>query len=149
MTSATGNSGSLPIKPNAGFSLVEVLVSVAILSVGSIAVIQALGQASVGLAAAERRRQALQVSSSQLAEAELALRMGRELEENNGGTIRSSDSPMTWSLSAVPDELKPRVKTLELIVEWRDGSRTREHRLNTVLRRAKREGETDEPPPQR
>lgn len=147
MTSATGNNGSPAIKNNQGFSLVEVLVSVLILSAGSIAVMQALGQASAGLTSAERRREALFISSSKMAEAELALRLGFELEEKNGGTVRLGEQSMVWNLSAVPDESRPRVKTLELSVEWNDGGRTRRHGLSTVLRRAKLPGETDEPLP--
>ena len=136
MTSATGSK----IKPS-GFTLVEVLVSVAILSVGSVAVMQALGQTAAALSAAEHRRQAVEISSLKIAEAALTLRTGRELEENNGGTVRLGEQSLIWTLNAVSEKERPRVKTLSLTVEWKDGAQLRQHYLETILRRTKRPNE--------
>ena len=143
MTSATGSN----IKPT-GFTLVEVLVSVAILSVGSVAVMQALGQTAAALSAAEHRLQAVELSSSKIAEAVLTLRQGRELEENNGGTVRSGDFSLVWGLQVVSEKERPRVKTLSLTVEWKDGLPLRQQQLETILRRTRRVDEpADEPAP--
>ena len=134
MTSATGSK-------TRGFTLVEVLVSVTILSVGSVAVMQALGQTAAALSAAEHRRQAVVLSSSKIAEAILTLRAGQELEEHSGGTVRSGDQSMVWSLNVVSEKERPRVKTLSFTVEWKDGGRLRQSTLETILRRTRRANE--------
>ena len=144
MTSATGSK----IKSSSGFTLVEILVSVTILSVGSVAILQALAQTAAALSAAEHRRQAVQISSSKLAEAVLALRSGQEMEEHNGGTIRSGGESMTWNLNVAGEKERPRIKQISLIVEWKDGDQLRQHQLETVLRRVRRLNEPVDEAPQ-
>ena len=124
-----------------GFTLIEILMSVAILSIGTVLVMQALARAAWGITAAEHRRQACLFSLSKMAEAELTLRTMKELEEHSGGSFQADQQAFVWNLSSMPEtEGSPR-RLISLAVTWEDGAHRYEHRVQTVLASSKRPDE--------
>lgn len=139
MTSGTGKDG---------FTLVEILVSVAILSVGSVAVLQALGRSAAALAVAESRSQAHLFSMAKMAEVELAVRSGKRIEEATAGSFREGPRQFSWSLTAhPPPEEDPQMQSVSLIVHWDLGRRRYEYAVETAFRLPKEEGEAEDASP--
>ena len=126
MTSGTGNR----IR---GFTLTEVLVSVAILSVGAVAVMQALGSSAAAMAVAEARTQAHQFAMTKMAEVELAARLGQKLEDDSGGFFQGTRQ-FRWSLSASLPEGASTMRPVALTVEWDQGGKPYTYSVQTAFR---------------
>jgi len=126
MTSATGR------RP--GFTLVEVLVSVSILSLGAVTVMQALGRAAAAVAVAEARSQAHQFCVSRMGEVELSVRTGKTLEESDSGSFQEEGRQFFWSLTAAPPKENPLLLPVSLTVRWNLGKQPYEYSVQTVFR---------------
>ena len=135
MTSATGKAR--------GFTLVEVLVSVAILSVGAVAVMQALGRSAAAMTVAEARAQAHQFAVNKMAEVELAARLGQEMEESTGGSFLQGTRQFRWSLSAPLPEEGPGMRPVSLTVEWELGGESHAYTVQTAFRVPPEEEDVD------
>ncbi len=120
-----------------GFTLVEILVSVAILSIGAVLVMQALGRAASAMVIAEHRHQATLFSVSKMAEVEMSLLQGQELEEHTAGSFQIDEQLYQWSLSSPLNKEDPQRKSVSLVVTWNDGRQTSGHHVETVLRQRK------------
>ncbi len=126
----------------AGFTLVEVLISVLILSIGSVVILQAMAQASSAITLSECRREAVLFSAGKMAETELVLRRALDLEETDGGSFRIGDQPFTWTLTCGKAK-GPGPRELSLTVAWERGRDSYSHQVQTVLMRPKRQGEDE------
>ncbi len=120
-----------------GFTFVEILVSISILSIGAVLVMQALGRAASAMVIAEHRKDALLFSSSKMAEIETTLLQGQQIEEHNDGSFQSGEQIYQWSLSSPLDEKDPQRKLVSLVVSWNDGLQAYEYPVTTVLRQRK------------
>ena len=138
MTSATGSKRL----SSEGFTLVEVLTSVLILSISSVVILQALARASSAITLSECRRNAVLFSAGKMAETELALRLGLDLEEANGGSFRVGDQPFAWNSTCVKAE-GPGPRVLSLTVLWKRGRDPYSQQVQAVLMRSKRPGEDE------
>lgn len=120
---------------NKGLTLVEVLVSVVILSVGAVLIMQALGRVSTAWTLGEGRLSATLFLMSKMGEVELALQEGQDLGGHPHGSFQSGDRQFGWDLvyGSVPDD--PNSTAVALGVTWKAGQHTFEHRLETILRR--------------
>lgn len=139
MTSATGNRGS---PSSGGFTLVEVLTSVLILSFGSVMILQAMAQTSSAITLSECRRGAVLFSAGKMAETELVLRRALDLEETDGGNFRIGDQPFAWTLTCGKAK-GPGPRELSLTVAWERGRNSYSQQVQTVLMRPKRQGEDE------
>ncbi len=133
MTSGTGKAR--------GFTLTEVLVSVAILSVGAVAVMQALGRSAAAVEVAEARSQAHQFAVTKMAEVDLAARLGQALEEANGGSFRVGSRQFRWTLAAPVSREEPAMRPVFLTVEWELGAESYTYAVQTAFRVPPEEGE--------
>ena len=124
MTSRTGK----------GFALVEVLMSVAILSVGAVFILQALANVSYAVTVAERQAQCHLFILSKAAELELAFREGRSLEERTQGTFRIQNQRFDWELHISPVDGPLQVQSMLFSIRWSDAGHTFERELQTLLR---------------
>lgn len=142
MTSPTGSR-------RAGLTLVEILVSVAVLSVAAVFLLGALGRAYSATAQTQARQEAYRFALSKMGEVERALRSAEELEEESEGSFREGIRLFRWVLSVVhepapdsgedgqpkpgpgPNRL-PRRRVL-LTVRWEEGRHVQEQRVETVL----------------
>lgn len=143
--SITGNPGT-PRRPVAatcsGFTLIEILVAVTILSIGIVAVLEAF---SVSLDALHRSRDVVRASDAirtQLAEAEMSAMVGQKMDPVSRGSESAPDGAMIWQRTVVPvpdsaiSELPDLVGEIELhrvsVSAWRDTG-GREYRATTCV----------------
>lgn len=131
----------LPSHDSKGLTLVEVLISVALLAAGSVLVLQALAKGAHVLASARCRAAAHAFASAKLADIELAARQGA-LPAKTSGTFRQSGAEFDWAIQAAPTGDTPFLETVTLTVGWRQGPHRYEQRVTTV----KRAPEPAEPP---
>ena len=120
-----------------GFTFVEILISVVILSVGAVLVMQALGRAASAMVIAEHRKQALLFSTSKMAEIDTNLLQGRQIEEHTGVSFQIDEQLYRWNLSSPLNKEEPERKSVSLVVTWNDGLQEYEHPVITVLRQRK------------
>ncbi len=109
----------MPHVPDRGFTLVEILVSVAILSVSAVLILQACARGAQALAVARTRLRAYAFMSQKLGELELAP-PGQPVKEAEG-SFRIGEEAFAWRLGSgrVPEDVALEVVTLT--VEWRRG----------------------------
>ena len=136
MTSTTGSER--------GLTLVEVMVSVAILSVAAVLLMGAMGRAYSATAQIEARQEAYSFALSKMGEVELALRAGQGGAEHSGGSFQIEKRLFRWDLELLPVEEEPLEAEMEkkkrlprkqasLTVQWEDGSYTQRHRVETLV----------------
>ena len=119
----------------AGFTLVEVLVSVAILAVGAPLIMHALARASYAHAVAEHHAQAYLFAASKLSEIELAARETRELKDHyEEGSFRIGNQAFEWQVVATPAADDQDLASVLLTLSWRHGADVYERRFETLLR---------------
>lgn len=117
-----------------GLTLVEVLVSLVILSVGAVTILQAMVRISHAQALAAYQSTAYLFALSKLGDVEVAFREGKEVEERDTGTFRMGEHAFQWELVARPLVEEPLVSAVSLAVRWRAGARTFQRRFETQLR---------------
>lgn len=118
-----------------GLTLVELLMSVVILSVGAVFIMQALVKISSAHVIAENQAQASLLAMSKMAEVELAVQAGAFSEDpEQGGSVRVGAQAFTWSATAAPLADDPTRTRIYLTVSWRRGESAGERQLETILR---------------
>ncbi|MBI3324649.1 MAG: hypothetical protein HYZ92_05155 [Candidatus Omnitrophica bacterium] len=121
-------------------TLIEVLISVVILAVGSVVIMEAFGRMAQALAVADDETGAYLFAMEKMAQVELEFRQGRLPEDDKeSGSFRLGDQGFDWTLrmSAVSEE--PPVRSVALDVEWQRGAADYSRHLETVLRVAQPE----------
>lgn len=117
-----------------GLSLIEVLVSVALLCAGAVFLSQSLANIAHANAVAEHQANAYAVAVSKMAELELAVREGQDLEDARHGTVVQGLQQIAWHISVEPLPDDPTRRNVALTVSWRDGGRAYERRVDTVMK---------------
>ena len=117
-----------------GLTLVEVLVSVVIIAIGTVVVMQALARVAQAQVVADDRVQASLVASAKMVEAELATVDGTPLSEHDGGHLRVNEQPFDWTLSAAASAEDPQVQAITLAVSWSRGQKTYRQEVSTLVR---------------
>ena len=104
-----------------GFSLLEVVVAVAVFSLGALAVINVLGQGSLAATAAESRAVAAIIAENRLAEA-----MAQTTPPPSGAT-RGSENALArswdWEMRVAPSP-EPRIIRIDVSVREAGGKQT-------------------------
>ena len=131
MTSPTGSKSD-----RRGLTLIEVLVSIVILSSATVAVMQAMARIAYAQTFAEQESRAFLLGASKLAELELATMRG-ELDRPESGTLFSGAQAYGWDASLASDGTDPYLKTLNLNVHWTYRDREYGQRLATQVRQPK------------
>ncbi len=129
MTSRSGSS-----RQRTGLTLIEVLVSVVILSTGSVLILQALAKVAEAQARLDDQANLYLFAISKMAEAELAVETGALPRDQESGSFRVESQTFDWALSVSPAVDDPQVYTIGLDVEVRNPSRPLSQRVETVLR---------------
>jgi general secretion pathway protein I len=118
---------------SAGFSLLELIVAVAILALSLGALYQAVGGASRNARTDERYAYAVELSNSLLANHAVVPAAGFALDGETAGGFR-------WEVRALPLALpesalaEGALQDIRVSVSWLDGDRRREVVLNSVVR---------------
>ena len=101
-----------------GLTLVEILVSVAILAAGTVLVLQALGRGAYLLTVARQRSNAYAFSAAKMADLELSLRQGGEPQTK--GRFGQGRDQFVWQADVSPARESPNLALVMLTVSWRD-----------------------------
>lgn len=111
-----------------GLTLVEVLVSVAILASSTVVILQALARGAYALTAATHRLRAYTFAAQKLADLEVSATA--KLPDRLSGDFTSGKDRYHWRIDAKPAEDEPRLTVLMLTVEWRQGLRQQEAQVS-------------------
>ena len=131
MTSPTGNNNDR----GRGLTLIEVLISVVILSMGSVVIMEAFGRMAQAMAIADDETGAYLFAMSKMSEVEVEFREGRAPEEDEeSGSFRLGERGYEWALRSSTLSEEPPVKSIALDVEWQRGSEMYTRRFETMLR---------------
>ena len=124
-----------------GLTLVEVLVSVALLGLGLVFILPSMVRISYALEVAEAKRLAYFFSVSKMAQVELNFREGIPPEEEDQGQFRSEGRQFQWDLltSDIPDH--PGFHSVLLAVHWRQGDRTYRREFPSLMKLQQEEEE--------
>ena len=106
-------------QPVHGLTLVEVLISVAILAAGAGIVLQALARGAHALAAARNRAAAYTFSASKLADLQQRLDQGEV--EKTAGQFGTRAGQFDWRVDAAALAGAPDVELVTLTVAWKQG----------------------------
>ena len=110
MTSRTGNN-------RRGFTLIEILVSVAILASAMVFILQALARSAYTLSVASDRLNAYVVSAQKMADLELAL-WQRQVPDPKGH-VRLGRQEFDWHVDSSPMSVDdPQLEVVTLTVSW-------------------------------
>jgi type II secretion system protein I len=112
---------------------VEVLVSVAILAIGTVVVLQALARTAQAQALAEDRAQAHLIMRSTITEAELAWLGGAAMSDHESGRVQRGAQQFEWLLSTTLTD-DPEVHAVVLTVSWQRGVQTYTEELSALVR---------------
>ena len=126
-------------KPKRGMTLVEVLVGIAILSVGTLILMQALGRVSWTVLAGESRLHALLFSFSKMGETELEIQAAHELPEKEEGIFRVNDREFRFKRTTQIPPDRPELRHVGLEVTWEMGRGLMEHHVETLLEQPTKE----------
>jgi len=119
----------------AALTLIEVLISIVILSMGSVVIMEAFGRMARALAVADHETDAYLFAFSKMAEVEMSCREGVPPEDDEeSGSFQVGGQGYQWTLRTVTLSDEPPVKSIALEVAWRRGAEEHARRLETVLR---------------
>lgn len=115
-----------------GFTLIEVLLSIAILSVGTVFVMQALLRGAYALAVADARTTVYAFASAKLSDLETGSAQG--LAPKTSGKFTADGYPISWRLETSPLADEPELELATLTVSWMQGGQWHDTHFNTVRR---------------
>jgi prepilin-type N-terminal cleavage/methylation domain-containing protein len=122
----------LPRGSQHGLTLVEILISVAILASASVLILQAFARGAYTLAAADRRFQAHSFAASKMADVELSLQQG--LLPTPAGEFQKGRETFRWRVETAPSAEDPDFEHVTLIVEWSQGRQPYETQVSLLRR---------------
>ena len=123
-----------PIGSRHGFTLIEVLVSLAILGLGAVTVLQALARIAHAQALTAYQANAYLFAVSKMGDVEVAFREGKDIHDQDTGSFHVGPRNFQWELVATPVVEAPGVRAVSLTVRWRAGQQAYARRFETQLR---------------
>ena len=124
-TSAIGNK-------RRGLTLVEVLISVAILASASVFVLQALMRGAYAVALVRNKLRAYAFASAKMADLELSAAQGTPPKK--AGSFSFGHDRFQWRVDASVDPATPQLELLTLTVGWHQGRHPYESQVSAILR---------------
>jgi prepilin-type N-terminal cleavage/methylation domain-containing protein len=115
-----------------GLTLVEVLISVAILSVGAVLILQALARGAYALTLAKSRATAYAFAAAKLEDLELAASQG--VTAAASGEFGPARERFAWRIDTAPLEDTLALQQLTLTVSWRQGRHEHASSVTTIQR---------------
>jgi len=120
------------VSPQSGFSLLEMVVAMAILALALGTMYQATSGATRNLRVDERNAYGVELARSLLASSSQVPVRGRSTRGETGSGFR-------WSVESAPLEFRDAIlqrgqlQRIHVSVQWRDGQKTREVTLDSVV----------------
>jgi type II secretion system protein I len=137
MISATGgnkNSGVFRPRAHHGFTLIEILVAVAILSLGLIMVLQGITRCSGLINIAQDNLAATLLAEEKMAEMEIAVRQEGDISfEGANGDTHSGNASLRWQVELSPDPDYEGLYSVTDTVYWTEGKRSGITSLDSYL----------------
>ena len=122
MTSATGsNPRGLLFASRRGLTLIEILISVAILASAVVFIMQALARGAYALSLGSNQMRAYTFASAKMADLEVALSQEAAIDEE--GSTPSSRDQFRWRVAMSPVDDEPQLQLVTLTIEWNQGPR--------------------------
>jgi hypothetical protein len=113
-------------------TLVEILVSVALLASASVLVMHALAQGAYVSTLAHNRLRAHAFATAKMADLDLSEAQG--IAPDPEGQFRIGRQQFQWRVYAAPLQDEPALEEVTLTVDWRQGRHTHESRVSTLRR---------------
>jgi prepilin-type N-terminal cleavage/methylation domain-containing protein len=117
-----------------GFTLLEILTSVVILSVGSVFVLRALAQISHTQLLAENRNHAYIISMSKMAELEAEFVEQGDVKEVTSRSARVNGQRFRWQVTKAPYQEELGLHEVKLTVTWKQGGDDYQVGTSTLIR---------------
>ncbi len=132
MTSPTGH----PSKPRrlAGLTLVELLVTVALLAAAAVGILPGLAVAARVARVLERRSQAYFYAFNRLSELDAAMAMGLIPPEEDTGKADFGADRIDWQLTSAVAGIDSSLRILRLDLSWPRGKASDTYNLQTIVR---------------
>jgi len=124
-----------------GMTLVEVLLSVVILSTSSMFVLEALAKVAQVQAAIESRMTAYSIASSRMADIEIARVNPEMLEVDVRGVKRVGQNTFRWNTTVATYDEEFSIQSVSLGVQWQQGEDLYTMNFDTLSRMETVEGE--------
>jgi type II secretion system protein I len=118
-----------PERGRPGFTLIEVLVAVAVLAIGISAGVRAIGAMAQSSAAAEDRETAVRLAAERLA----VLEAGVEGTAGNAEGNFETEPRFRWQQSVAASSEQPGVLEATVTITWLDGAVERHYPVTTYL----------------
>ena len=124
MTSGTGSKR--------GLTLIEILISIAILASASVLIMQALVRGAYMLTLAKNRLTAYTFLSAKMADLELGFQQG--IPPKPSGQFRAGRDQFQWHLDTAPAAEDARLELVTVTVGWHQGRRDYESHTSLLRR---------------
>ena len=115
-----------------GFTLIEVLISIAILSIGAVLIMQALARGAYAIHMAEVKNRVYNFASARLADLDVGSTQG--LIPKTGGTFTMDGQSLSWQFERTLTEQDPELEHGTLTVSWAHGDHQYAEQFPTVRR---------------
>lgn len=126
MMSATGK--------NKGFTLIEIMVSVAILSLGLIVILQGFAGSLNILRVCRNNLEASLFAEEKMAELEINTKQSKNaFIKDLSGATQSGNLGLQWQIVVSPDLEYKGLNKILATISWKEGKRTGVNSLNTFL----------------
>ena len=123
----------LPRAPERGLTLVEVLISIAILASASVLVLQALMRGAYAVALAQNKLRAYAFASAKMADLEISVTRG--VVPKTDGTFGFGHDRFSWHVDTAIDPGAPQLELVTLTVEFFQGLHPYESQIGGLMRR--------------
>ena len=114
------------------FTLIEILVSVAILASAIVLIMQAFARGAYALSLSRNRLRAYTFAAAKMADLELGVRQG--IPPKPDGQFRIGQDRFHWQVSAAPIPDEPALALVTLTVGWTQGRREYTSQTSLVTR---------------
>ena len=115
-----------------GLTLVEILISVAILASASVFVLQALMRGAYAVALAGNKLRAYEFISAKMADLEISVAQG--VRPRKDGEFAFGRDRFHWHVDTAVDPAAPPAEMVTLTIGWSQGRHPYESRITTLLR---------------
>lgn len=118
-----------------GFTLIEVMISVAILSIGLVLILQGSTNLLNILRISENNLKVTLMAENKMAEAEISIKENRNIFlKDLNEEFQFDNVQLKWEVSITLDEENENLNKVEAVMFWQEGKRTGKIFLDTYMR---------------
>jgi len=134
MILATGKNEPLRPSTQKGFTLIEIMISIAILSVGLILILQGLTHCLSILNISRNNLETSLLAENKMAELEIAIKQDpAALSRYTSGQLQTGNIEFRWQINLTPDSEYEDLRQAQTTVYWKEGIRKGLSTFNTYL----------------